>query len=601
MKAYLCLALFVAVAAPLAPGARGQAAPARDLAGLWEAKRSFGPEVRGALTVRRLNHEWRAEIAGRAAVVKLEGDAVSVELPGGRGAFRGRFDARRASIVGHWIQPATVSNGTPYASPVTLVKENQNLWRGDVAPLDDALTFYLMIKVRGDGSAGAFLRNPERNLGRFIRVDRVEREGDAVKLLSAGSGGDRGRVLLEGKYYKDPETLSVFFDGAGTFDFRRVGPEEASDFYPRGRPDATYTYAPPPALGDGWPTASVEEVGLSRAGIEKFIKTLIETPIDSVGSQEVHGVLVARHGKLVLEEYFHGEHRDKPHDTRSAAKSLTATLVGASIKAGVPVSVSSPVYQLMNGGAFPAGLDPRRRALTVEHLLTMSSGLDCDDADQNSPGREDAMLEQTAQPDYYQFTLALKMIRDPGARAVYCSVQPNLVGGVLQRAAGQTLPVLLQHLVAGPLGIRRYYLNLTPTGDAYMGGGVRFLPRDFMKLGQLHLDGGLWNGRRVLSPEWARRATSPVVKMNQTLAYNWRANRMETGTRDYGYLWWLEDYPYKGRTVRGFMAAGNGGQIVLVIPELDLVVAFYGGNYSDRAGLVPQWVYVPQILSAIDD
>jgi CubicO group peptidase (beta-lactamase class C family) len=299
--------------------------------------------------------------------------------------------------------------------------------------------------------------------------------------------------------------------------------------------------------------------------------------------------LIARHGKLVLEEYFHGEHREKPHDTRSAAKSLTATLVGASIKAGIPVEVSRPVYQVMNGGAFPSDLEPRKKALTIENLLTMSSGLDCDDSDPKSLGNEETMTqEQTEQPDYYKYTLALKMVRQPGEKSLYCSASPNLAGGVLKQASGQPLPVLFQNLLADPLQIKKYYMPLTPTNDAYMGGGARFLPRDFMKLGQLHLSGGTWNGRKVLSPEWSRRATSHLV---------------EIGTRKYGYQWWVEDYPYKGRTIRAFFAGGNGGQIVMGIPELDLVIAFYGGNYADSARtFVPQNIYVPQyILPAVNN
>lgn len=561
---------------------------ARELAGLWEAKRRFGPDVRGTLLIRQTKSGWWAEIAGRSVQVTITGEAIAFELPDGKGSFQGKFDARRAKIAGHWIQPATVGNGTPYASPVTLTKDSQNVWRGSVSPLDDMMTFYLMMKVRNDGSVGAFLKNPERNLGRFIRLDHLERDGESIKLFAADSEGEKGRVLAEGKYYADSEIMSLYYLTRGeTYDFKRVGANQASDFYPRGRPTRDYLYAPPLSLDDGWPTASLEDVGISREGIQKFIQMIIDTPIDSVSSQEVHGVLIARHGKLVLEEYFHGEHREKPHDTRSAAKSLTATLVGASIKAGIPVDVSSPVYRVMNGDAFPPDIEPRKKALTIESLLTMSSGLDCDDSDPNSPGNEQTMLDQTEQPDYYKFTLALKMIRNPGEKAVYCSVQANLVGGVLQRASRQSLPVLFQNLLAEPLNIKRYYLPLTPAGDAYMGGGVRFLPRDFMKLGQLHLNGGTWSGRKILTPEWSRRATSHLIDL---------------GTRKYGYLWYAEDYPYKGRSVRAFMAAGNGGQIVLGIPELDLVIAFYGGNYSDPALFVPQRIYVPQyILPAVEE
>lgn len=575
---------------------------AKDLVGLWEAKRRFGPDLRGALLVKQSNGGWQAEIGGRFAPVKLDGNSISFELADGKGSFQGKFAPGRVKIVGHWIQAPSITFGS-YASPVTLTKDKQNVWRGEVSPLDDTLTFYLIIKTRPDGTAGAFLKNPERNLGRFIQFDHLEREGESVKLFAADSASEPGRVLAEGKYDAEGETLLIYFsNGGGSFDFKRVKSNEASDFYPRGYPTGTYTYAPPPQIDDGWQVGTLEKVGINRAAIEKFIRMIIDTPIESVSSSEIHGVLIARHGKLVLEEYFHGENRDKPHDTRSAAKSLSATLVGAAIKAGVPIEVSTPVYRVMNGGEFPPDLEPRKKAMTVEHLLTMSSGWDCDDNDPTSLGGENILQQQTEQPDWYKYALALKMVRQPGETSLYCGTTSNMLGGVLKRASGQSLPVLFQNLLAEPLQIKKYYMNLTPTGDAYMGGGVRFLPRDFMKLGQLHLNGGVWNGRRILTLEWSRRATSHLVTMEKNVTYDWETKRIVPGTRKYGYQWWVEDYPYKGRTLRAFFAGGNGGQIVMVIPELDLVIAFYGGNYSDRATFIPQWVYVPQfILQAIEN
>ena len=131
----------------------------------------------------------------------------------------------------------------------------------------------------------------------------------------------------------------------------------------------------------------------------------------------------------------------------------------------------------------------------------------------------------------------------------------------------------------------RYAIDLQPNGEAYMGGGARYLPRDFLKLGQVMLDGGKWKGKQIVSAAWAKKSTSSLYDLL---------------TFHYGYLWWSTEYPYNGRNVRAFFAAGNGGQIVIGIPELDLLINFWGGNYSDRAGVTPQRVYVPQnILPAV--
>lgn len=551
------------------------AAAAPDLAGLWQARHLVnGPEIRGPLIVRRTAAGLRAEIAGRSAAVRASGGAMAFRLPGGIGSFAGRWEANRRRIAGHWVQPPTVDAGERYASPVTLAEDGPGAWRGDVVPLDDHMTFYLVVRPAAAdaaaGTRGAFLINPERNLGFMWDVDRLEGDGASVRLLASAAGRRNGAVVADGVYHADSRMLSFYFaDRGGTYDFERVRASATTDFYPRGRPAAPYVYAPPPANHDGWPVASVEDVGISRARIQTLVRTLIATPADSVRAPQVHGMLIARHGKLVVEEYFHGESRDRPHDTRSASKSLTSVLFGAAVQAGLPVSASTRVYAAMNGGEFPPGLDPRKRAMTAESLLMQRSGLDCDDSDPASPGNEENVTQQTARPDWYRVTLDLKMVRPPDTKWVYCSIQPNLLGGVLVHATHRTLPDLFHDLVAEPLQIERYWFPLQPLGEPYMGGGARLLPRDFMKLGQLVMNGGTWNGRRVLSRAWSARSSAPLLRVGTVRRY------------DYGYLWWGNDFPYKGRTVHAFYAAGNGGQTVMAFPKLDLVVAVYGGNYGD--------------------
>jgi CubicO group peptidase (beta-lactamase class C family) len=213
-------------------------------------------------------------------------------------------------------------------------------------------------------------------------------------------------------------------------------------FYRRGRPSGSYSYSPPPALGDGWETGTLAAVGLSQDTITNFMRAMVNLPMDSLKSQQVHAVLIARHGKLVLEEYFHGEDRGHAHDTRSAAKSITSTLAGAAIHAKRGVTLASPVYAIMNGGRFPDTIEPRKRRITLEHLLSMSSGIDCDDGDDKSPGNESAVIDQSDEPDYYRLILRLGTIREPGEKSVYCSINPHLAGGVLKNASGSSLPDL---------------------------------------------------------------------------------------------------------------------------------------------------------------
>jgi CubicO group peptidase (beta-lactamase class C family) len=308
---------------------------------------------------------------------------------------------------------------------------------------------------------------------------------------------------------------------------------------------------------------------------------MVNLPMDSLKSQQLHAVLIARHGKLVLEEYFHGEDRGHAHDTRSAAKSITSTLAGAAIHARRGVTLASPVYAIMNGGRFPDTIEPRKRRITLEHLLSMSSGLDCDDGDDKSPGNESAVIDQSDEPDYYRLILRLGTIREPGEKSVYCSINPHLAGGVLKYASGSSLPDLFSELVARPLGLDSYYLPLTPTRDVYMGGGIRLTARAFAKFGQMYLDSGVWKGKRILDASYVAKAGAPKYAMSGI---------------HYGLAWWVTDYQYRGETIQGYFAGGNGGQIVMVIPKLDMVVTIYCANYQDAAGLVPQQQYIPRFI-----
>jgi len=575
------IALLALGAASVTADAAAQTTQPDSLQGLWVASERYGPDIRGQLMILPRDGGLMADIAGFAVPVRQTGNLLSFELPDGLGSFRGLRIG--GEITGQWIQAPAVTSAAPYATPVRLTRDRRGRWLGEVKPLNDRMTYYLPVTRGAHGRFSTYLRNPERNQGLFLGVSRIEREGDTIRLVGTRRGRREESVVATGR--RDPETgrLSIPIFGT-TFDFARDS-GKSSAFYPRGAPAERYRYSPPVELGDGWQVSTLEREGIDRAAIERFVQKLIATPMDAVSSPQIHSLLIARNGKLVLEEYFHGFDRHTPHDTRSASKSWTNVLIGAAIQAGVPIRLDTPVYQTMLG-SLPADLDPRKKAMTLEHLITMTAGFDCDDSG-DRPGDEDTMQQQTKEPDWYRYSLEVPMAWNSGEKIVYCSMKPNLAAGMLEKIAGEPLPELFDRLVARPMRMSKYHLFLQPTGEAYGGGGHHFTTRDFMKLTQLFLNGGKWEGRQIVSADWVRKSSAPLRNLSPV--------------QTYGYLWNSVEYTYGGRKLHAYFPGGNGGQVYIGIPELNLLIAYTGGNYADPRVFFPwQRELVPQeILPAV--
>jgi CubicO group peptidase (beta-lactamase class C family) len=540
-----------------------------ELVGLWKAKKRFGPDARGRLIIQKDSAGYNADFVGHRLPARVEQGEIVFDLPNNEGRFRGKADGR--NILGHWLRAATVVNGFGQAfvaaSPVLLKPDGPDRWAGLITPLQDEFTFYLMVQKRSDGSLGVLMRNPERDMGNQIGAERITREGNLVKLMGKRRGETQERELLSGTFDPENQILTLFIVNRGlSYDFLRDG--EDSDFYPRGKNPGRYVYQRPHALDDGWTTATVEDVSIDRAGIEEFIQTIIDTPENAADTPQLHGIVIVRNGKLVVEEYFRGFSRDMFHNTRSASKSMAATVIGAVMQAGAPLKLSSPVYEVMNGGAFPPDLEQQKRAMTLENLLTMSSGIFCDDNNDKAPGNESAMWERPPGTDFSRLYLSLPLDRKPGEKAVYCSNDPNLALAMVGRVTGESPLYTFDRLVGGPMKIDNYGWPLDWAGNPYGGGGTNFVLRDFTKFGQLMLNGGTWHGRRILSQDFVTRASSPVTSI---------------GARKYGYLWWINEYPYKDRKVFAYHALGAGGQNITVIPELDLVIGSFSGSYATKA------------------
>ncbi|RJS22677.1 6-aminohexanoate hydrolase [Corallococcus sp. H22C18031201] len=554
---------------------------AEGLVGTWGSERLLGPQVRGELTLTSRAGVWRARIAGFDVPARVEGGRLRVILPGGQGALRGPVPQEGQRITSHWVQPRVRMSGMKFATPVTLIPVQSGVWRGEVAPLEDRFSLYLVVRKQQDDTVEAFLRNPERNWG-GKQTFRVEIQGESVRLSAQGGG-----LQLEGSYDAKSARLSLRIPAMEeTFEFTRRERNQAVGLHARTPEASPYVYQPPLAEDDGWETASLDEAGLEIEPVRQLVQRILDQEPGPESAPAIQGLLIARHGKLVVEEYFQGFDKERPHDLRSAAKSYASLMVGIALDQGAPFTVDTPVLAL-----FPeykgkvANLDARKRRLTVANVLSMSSGLACDDDDPASPGNEDRLDD--AVPDWYRYTLDLPMAAEPGKRGVYCSANMNLLGGVLRNATRAWLPEFFHQFVAKPLQMRDYHLDLMPDGEQYLGGGIFMRPRDALKLGQLYMAGGMWKGQRVVSQRWVERSTAPQSTLPEG--------------RSYGYAWWRNTMRVGDHVYGEYEASGNGGQLVMVVPELDLVVMFTAANYNQasiwrkfREELLPRY-----ILSAV--
>jgi len=583
-------------------GAQTQASSADDaLIGLW-ASRTVAPSLAGPLTLTRKGSGWRARLAGARRDFTVQGGDVRFDFPGGAGGFRGAIEGH--DIRGFWIQRFGIGEGgdQTFASPLVLRARRPGVWQGVVRPLKDSFTLFARIDRGADGRLVGAIRNPERNPTGGASQYAVSRQGDGV-LFGAVAGGTTPKAPLEATLLHAPDRLRIVWPDLGSpVELVRQTPTEAADFFPRPPGAAPYVYRRPPRIGDGWETARARDAGMDEAALEQLVRRLIAIDPAARRPPLIHSLLVARHGKLVLEEYFHGFDRAEPHDMRSAAKTFVSIMLGAAMRDGAPISPESRVYDVLAGLGPFANPDPRKAQITLAQLLTHSSGLACDDNDDASPGAEDAVQSQKGQPNWLKFTLDLPMAHDPGALYAYCSPGINLAGGALAASTHTWLPALFDRTIARPLQFGPYFWDLAPDGEGYGGGGVYLRPRDLLKLGQTYLDGGVWHGRRIVGADWVKTSTAPRVDISPAStgldAEHFR-NAYFAGQD--GYAWHLGTFHIGGRDYAQYAATGNGGQLLIVVPAFDLVVVFTAGNYNQggvwyrfRSEIVPNEI-IPAI------
>lgn len=300
------------------------------------------------------------------------------------------------------------------------------------------------------------------------------------------------------------------------------------------------TETPPNGLywpTEGWRTTSPEAQDMDSGKLAEMLASVQQQKLN------LHSLLVIRHGYLVSETYFQGDLNTR-HELYSCTKSFTSTLIGIALDQGKIDGLDHKIVDFFPGYEFE-NLDAHKQAMTLEDLLTMRSGLDWHEGDA-------AYTALYRSPDWVQSMLDMPMALESGVMFNYCSGCTHLLSAIVQRTTGlNTLDYAKQNLFK-PLGITNVRWDTDSQGIPIGGWGLQITSRDMAKLGYLFLHQGEWDGQQVVSSGWVDKATQKYS---------------DTGDgRGYGYQWWT--YP----SLDAFMATGRYGQLIFVIPNLDLVI-----------------------------
>jgi CubicO group peptidase (beta-lactamase class C family) len=290
---------------------------------------------------------------------------------------------------------------------------------------------------------------------------------------------------------------------------------------------------------------------------------------------DIDSVLVVRNGYLVTDAYRHPFKQGEKHIIYSCTKSVVSALVGIAIDQGYIPGVEQPLLDL-----FPertvANLDPHKQEMTLEDVLTMSTGLDCQDSYLHQWRGLDQLWQSE---DWSQFVLDLPMVAKPGTRFEYCNGASSLLSALVQEKTGVTALEFAQEHLFGPLGISDVSWRTNPQGVSIGYSELHLTPHDMAKFGYLYLHEGQWEDRQVVPVAWVKASTREHID----------ARTLQDG---YGYQWWVND--------RGghYLALGYRGQFIYVAPAKNLVVVFTG-RLPDRDFFVPQRLLETYIIPAV--
>lgn len=319
---------------------------------------------------------------------------------------------------------------------------------------------------------------------------------------------------------------------------------------------------------------------MNKEGVDVSIVSRLEGQVTNGVYPNIHSLLIARHGKLVYEHYWTGKDEtlgddlgviahgiDSLHDLRSVTKSIVGACIGIAIGQGKIKGIDVPVFSF-----FPeyAKWDTGMKAgLTIRHLLTMSSGLDWDEArPYNDPLNSEIAMDKSDDPIGY--VLSRPMVQAPGTYWRYNGGSTEVLAAIIKKVSGESIDRYAQDHLFLPLGVHQLlWMDMPKTHTPSAAAGLRLRSRDMLKFGLLYEHEGVWASRQVVPQAWVDSSLVPHIE------------RPVTGHGGYGYQFWTFPYSFANGTIEVPTAVGNGDQRIFIDRLHDLVVVVTSGKYNN--------------------
>lgn len=306
---------------------------------------------------------------------------------------------------------------------------------------------------------------------------------------------------------------------------------------------------------------------------------------------KIDAILVEQDGKRIIEEYFNEFNKDVPHDTRSSFKSITSLLAG--------IAIDKKLLALDDklGRFFPDLKDQAKRNISLQNLLEMRSGLNCEEFYEVGPECETEMVKTQ---DWVAYCLGVSLIRKPGLNWSYNSIEPMLVGEIIARASGMSVMEFAKKNLFQPLSIDTYRWTVSPKGQGMTAGSFYMKPMDMLKIIDLVKNKGRWNGKQIVSANWIETSTNCQIPIDFSFVRYSKIPNAKYESARYGFYWYKERLIYQNINTDVLFASGNGGQYLMWLPDYNITAVFTGSNYGNWRGKLPFEVLLNYIIPTLN-